>query len=152
VRDGNGDLTLEMIKLLFQSLDICRSINEDFNNDNSNNEIIKQFRDALAKFKSSESNVKNKSSLKNRDTSETTFLNKDIDSKNKDESTNVFKVEIVIESQGQEAYLKTILEQHKLEEIGEIIEIIPLLEQLKMIEEEFNYEVVLQTKKTKRIL
>jgi chemotaxis protein histidine kinase CheA/chemotaxis protein CheY-P-specific phosphatase CheC len=56
-----------------------------------------------------------------------------------------YRVGIHIQTTGQEAYLKGLLIQHKLEEIGKVILVTPALEELKLGRDEFKYEVVVET-------
>jgi two-component system chemotaxis sensor kinase CheA len=58
---------------------------------------------------------------------------------------DTYRMEIRIDIIGHEAYLKALLVQHKLEEIGRVLVASPALEELKLGGDEFRYEVVLET-------
>ncbi|MFW6180223.1 MAG: chemotaxis protein CheW [Spirochaetota bacterium] len=58
---------------------------------------------------------------------------------------DTYRMEIRIDTIGHEAYLKALLVQHKLEEIGRVLVVSPSLEELKLGGDDFRYEVVLET-------
>jgi len=148
VRDGNTELVPEMLEALFNGLDLCRQMIEAFAEDHPFEGSTASLLDALQKLQSSpeETNIKEeKDSEEETNAPDTGTDSRDKLDKRGEEK--IYSIYIEIDAMKKEAYLRALLVQSKLEEIGKIITIKPSLEGLRLIDDDFKFQIVLETER-----
>jgi len=158
VRDTNKKLSPEMTEVLFEGLDLCRQMIEAFSENRQFETNITSLFNKLQKIQGSPENTNVKEEGKsNKESSD-----KDINWTTKtpaietysepgsleiSEGKKIYRIDLEIKAEKKEAHLRALLVQNKLEEIGKIITIKPPLEELRLIDDDFKFQIVLETQK-----
>ena len=150
VRDGEKKLDKKSLDLLFEGLDICQKLIDDFDEGKTSNVDIDGFLQKV-NFSSETNNLKN---TRNGDVNDSKNLkdkgnvvNSQSGQKDFDKSGKLWAIDVKIEATQREAYLRSLLLQSRLGEIGKIISINPSIDDLMKIGDDFRFRVVLQTEK-----
>jgi len=148
VRDTNKEFSPEMTEMLFEGLDLCRQMIEAFLENRQFEGNITSLSNKLQKIQGSPENMNVKEDGKpNKESSDKDVNGKtktpaietysEPDSREISEEKKIYRIDLEIEAEKKEAYLRALLVQSKLEEIGEIITIKPPLEELRFSDDDF---------------
>jgi len=158
VRDGNKELTQEMTEVLFEGLDLCRQMIEAFSEDLPFKGNTSSLFDKLQKIQGSPENL----GVKEEEESNKNSSDKDIngekntqaietdsepDSRDISGEKKIYRIDLEIKAGKKEAYLRALLVQSKLEEAGKIITTKPPLEEVRLIDDDFKFQIVLETQR-----
>jgi two-component system chemotaxis sensor kinase CheA len=120
------EATPEVTGLLFDGLDGARAIMEAFAAGRPTTEAARGVREKLSRLLADRAHAES-------------------EEKKKGAAGRLFRIGIHIEAPSAERYLRALLAQTRLEELGTIVVVRPTLEELRMQDAEFEYGVVIQT-------
>ncbi len=155
VRDGTKRLTPEIIEILFEGLDLCQKLISAFADGKDAGVDIDEFLgrvekvvSGVEKSKEEKSQVKDQTPKKEivEETPEESPSEEASSSKKEKEHGDYrhrYAVDIKIEASSREAYLRAILVQSRLEDIGKILSVNPPIEELMNMGDEFRFIVTI---------
>jgi len=149
VRDGKIELTLKSVDILFAGLDIAQKMIDAFSEGKSFEGDIENF---LIRLNTAQGVSEKQSNI---EVTEETLLNEEkiIQEKKRKDKTDIekdlYQIEIVIDASAKsESYLRSVLIQRRLSEVGKIISIDPAPEDLKENDEDFKFQVLISTEES----
>jgi two-component system chemotaxis sensor kinase CheA len=149
IRDRDNQLPAEMVEILFESLDLCRQMVDAFSENRECNvrtePLFEKLRIIQGKKTTSVSSGEVDTPVEETDK---TSVSKDISAKQQrteDTKTKTYSIEIEIEAKNKEAHLRSLLILTKLENMGTVVTIEPSLEELRLKEEVYKFQVVFET-------
>jgi two-component system chemotaxis sensor kinase CheA len=147
VRDGERKLDPSMMELLFEGHDLCRRMIEAF----GRGEAFEGDGSRLVEKLSSIENERDGGRQEMAQTAarETAFRTGVRETRAEGpsfgEGERLFAFDMAIEARGPEASLRAFLLQSRLEGIGKILRVKPSFEELKLLKEDYRFEIVLST-------
>jgi chemotaxis protein histidine kinase CheA/chemotaxis protein CheY-P-specific phosphatase CheC len=149
VRDGVKSLSPSAIELLFEVLDICRKLINAFADNREYEGIVKSFREKMCELQDCLELLSEEKKIPETDTQ----IDMDAQPVEGEECAGApagtfYRIDVIIESDTKEAYLRALLIQSKLEEIGRVIEVQPALEELRLRDDDFRFQVLVESSGT----
>jgi len=145
VRDGVTELTQEMIEVLFEGLDLSRKMIESFAEGKSfegDTGILLKKLGALRAVSSGTTAGVEPGEEKEE---EAELPLEEPEEKGLMQEGKLYEIDIFIDVSGKEAYLRSLLLQNRLEEVGDVILTEPSLEELRLGDDKFCYKLTLRT-------
>ena len=145
VRDGVTELTQEMIEVLFEGLDLSRKMIESFAEGKSfeggTGILLKKLGTLRAVSSGTTAGVE--PGEEKEEEAEQPL--EEPEEKRVVQEGKLYEIDIFIDVSGKEAYLRSLLLQNRLEEVGDVILTEPSLEELRLGDDKFCYKLTLRT-------
>ncbi len=153
VRDGSKKLTQDIIEILFEGLDLCQRLISSFAEGKESDVDVDAFLEKVKHLETSEKveETKDKGSDEGVLISQEELEKAEEDAKEEKTDGSFakrYKVDVKVEASNREAYLRSILVQSRLEEIGKILSVNPPIEELLKLGDEFRFVVTIATNST----
>jgi two-component system chemotaxis sensor kinase CheA len=145
VRDEGRNVSAGFIDSLFCGLDTARQMIEAFGKDKVIDAGSSKLIERIKRFHTMDGGMEEEGRGRSNNLSS-------VGSEPSSDHPAVYCIDIEIEADKKEAYLRALLIQNKLEEIGNIITVKPTLEELRLSEGEFTFSVVVETDKAPRMI
>jgi two-component system chemotaxis sensor kinase CheA len=162
VRDRGLELTPGMMEIFFEGHDISLRMIESFSLDEPFGEDIDKFMGRVLALEGvspekAQDQVKEKNSEEEEGEIDKEEVSARVVKSSKETQVaegngELYRVEIEIEVDGKEAFLRSLFVQQRIEEVGQLIEIKPPLNDLLANGGEFKYDVFVRTEKTEKQL
>ena len=150
IRDGKRQVDKSSLDILFEGLDICQKLIESFGESKQFDGNIEQFLQKIKSFSNIDSETQNNKDNGNDDLQPAKAVEEPIPETSQDnliDESSLWSLEIQIEATQREAYLRSLLLQSRLGEIGRIVSINPPIDELMKLGDDLKFRLILQTEK-----
>ncbi len=150
IRDGKRQVNKSSLDILFEGLDICQKLIESFGESKQYDGNVEQFLQKIQSFSNIDSETQNNKDNKSNDLQPAEDVEESISETSPDDLTDdgsLWSLDIQIEATQREAYLRSLLLQSRLGEIGKIVSINPPIDELMKLGDDLKFRLILQTEK-----
>ena len=150
IRDGKRQVNKSSLDILFEGLDICQKLIESFGESKQYDGNVEQFLQKIQSFSNIDSETQNNKDNKSNDLQPAEDVEESISETSPNDLTDdgsLWSLDIQIEATQREAYLRSLLLQSRLGEIGKIVSINPPIDELMKLGDDLKFRLILQTEK-----